>query len=149
MAIGFSGSQLISIKRSYLVGLCWCTNAAMIYQMSVYRLIQFDGSKRITLSVGDPNISGLFMLLFFFLCVKIKFKPGIIVALVSTLLFASRNYFFSLIFFFVIIFFENLFTKILRRINFVILFIISNIIGIFVGEYFLNNVEIGISYNTD
>lgn len=149
MAIGFSGSQLIRIKRSYLVGLCWCTNAAIIYQMAVYRLVQFDGSKRITLSVGDPNISGLFMLLFFFLCVKIKFKPGIIIALVSTLLFASRNYFLSLIFFFFITLFDKLFTKIASRINFVFLFIISNIIGIFVGEYFLNNVEVGIGYNTD
>lgn len=149
MAIGFSGSPPIKIKRSYLVSLCWCTNAAMIYQMAVYRLVQFDGSKRITLSVGDPNISGLFMLLFFFLCVKIKFKSGIIIALVSTLLFASRNYFLTLIFFFLIRIFEKAFTKIASRMNFVILFIISNFIGIFVGEYFLNNVEVGIGYNTD
>lgn len=148
MAIGFSGSPRIQIKRSFLVGLCWCATIAMIYQMTVYRLVQFDGSKRVTLSVGDPNISGLFMLLFFFLCIKIKFKPGIIIALVSTVLFASRNYFLSLLVFFFIIGLEKPFGKIASRINFVFLFIISNVIGIWVGEYFLNNVEVGIGYDT-
>ncbi len=148
IALGFSGTKPIPIKRSYLIGLCWCTTCAMIYQMTVYRLVQFDGSPRITLSVGDPNISGLFMLLFFFLCVKVNFKPGILLALVSIVLFASRNYFLSMIFFFLIIVLEKPFAKIASRINFALLFIVSNFIGILVGEYYLDNVEVGIAYDT-
>jgi len=148
IAICFSGSQPIQIKRSYLIGLCWCTTFAMIYQMAIYRLAQFDGSQRITLSVGDPNISGLFMLLFFFLSFKIRFQPGIIISLLSAFLFLSRNYFLSLILFFIILLFEKKFIKIASLFNFPLLFIISNCIGFFIGEYFLNNVEVGFGYDT-
>jgi hypothetical protein len=148
VAIGFSGCQPISIKRSYLIGLCWCATFAMIYQMTVYRRAEFDGSARITLSNGDPNVSGLFMLLFFFLSLKLKFKPGIILALVSTMMFFSRNYFISLVIFFFIVLFEKTFTRVASKLNFVIIFLIANYLGIVIGEYFLTNVEIGLEYDT-
>ncbi len=148
IVIGFTGFPRIQIQRKYLIPLCWLSSIAMIYQLAVYRRVEFDGTLRISLSNGDPNVSGLFMLLFFFLCIKAKFKPGIILALVSSLLFLSRNYFFSLLIFFVILCFEKAFTKIASRINFPILFILSNFIGIVIGEFFLNFVQIGFDYDT-
>lgn len=148
MAIGFSGFKPIPINRTFLVALCWITSFAMILQMAIYRRQEFDGSGRVSLSVGDPNISGLYMLLFFFLCYKIKFKPGIILGLVSSLLFLSRNYFLTLVIFFFIVFFEKKITKIASKINFSIIFIVANIFGILVGEYFLNHIEIGFAYDT-
>lgn len=148
MAIGFSGCKQIPIKRSFLTCLCWITSVAMILQMAIYRRQEFDGSGRVTLSVSDPNISGLYMLLFFFLCYKVKFKPGIILGLVSSLLFLSRNYFLTLIILFLVVIFENIFTKITLKINFILIFIVANIFGILIGEYFLNHIDIGFAYDT-
>lgn len=148
MAIGFSGFKAILINRAFLVILCWITSFAMILQMAIYRRQEFDGNSRITLSVSDPNISGLYMLLFFFLCYKIKFKPGIILGLVSSFLFLSRNYFLTLVIFFIIVFFEKQFAKIAGTISFIIVFIVANILGVLIGEYFLNHVEIGFAYDT-
>ena len=148
MAIGFSGFKSIPINRTFLVILCWITSFAMILQMAIYRRQEFDGSSRITLSVSDPNISGLYMLLFFFLCYKIKFKPGIVLGLVSSLLFLSRNYFLTLVIFFLIVLFEKQFTKVAGKISFVIIFIVANILGVLIGEYFLNHVEVGFAYDT-
>lgn len=148
MAIGFSGFKSIPIKRLFLVVLCWISFFAMVLQMAIYRRQEFDGSGRITLSVGDPNISGLYMLLFFFLCYKIRFKPGIILGLVSSLLFLSRNYFLTLAIFFVIVFFEKKITKIAVKFNFIFIFFVANVLGILIGEYFLQHVEIGLTYDT-
>lgn len=148
IVIGFTGFPRIEIQRKYLIPLCWLSSIAMIYQLAVYRRIEFDGTPRISLSNGDPNVSGLFMLLFFFLCIKAKFKPGIILALISSLLFLSRNYFFSLLIFVAILCFERAFAKIASRINFPILFIFSNLIGIVIGEFFLKFVEVGFDYDT-
>lgn len=148
IVIGFTGFPRIQIQRKYLIPLCWLSSIAMIYQLAVYRRIEFDGTPRISLSNGDPNVSGLFMLLFFFLCIKAKFKPGIILALISSLLFLSRNYFFSLLIFFAILCFEKAFAKIASRINFPMLFILSNFIGIVIGEFFLKFVEVGFDYDT-
>ncbi|MEA5573379.1 hypothetical protein [Calothrix sp. UHCC 0171] len=148
IAIGFSGFPKIKIKKSYLTILCWLSTITMIYQMAIYRRIEFDGSLRISLSNEDPNVSGLFMLLFFFLSIKAKFKPGIILTLVSSCLFLSRNYFFSLIIFFTILCFEKPFAKLASKINFVVIFIIANIFGVLVGEFFLNFVEVGYEYDT-
>jgi hypothetical protein len=150
IAIGFNGFPKIKTKKIYLTILCWLSTIAMTYQMAVYRRIEFDGSLRITLSNGDPNVSGLFMLLFFFLSIKAKFKPGIIIALVSSFLFLSRNYFFSLIIFFTILCFEKQFARLAKNINlnFPLIFIFANIFGILVGEFFLNFVEVGYEYDT-
>ncbi|MBV6623422.1 MAG: hypothetical protein KI793_10875 [Rivularia sp. (in: Bacteria)] len=148
MLIGFSGCPQIRIKRSYLIGLCTIATVSLIYQMVIYRRLEFDGSARVSLSNGDPNVSGLFMLLFFFLCCKAKFKPGIILALVSTVFFLSRNYFFSLVIYLIIIFCKNKFLKIASQINFIFFFIFSNIFGVLIGEYFLKFVEIGYGYDT-
>ncbi|WP_044290721.1 hypothetical protein [Rivularia sp. PCC 7116] len=148
MLIGFSGCPQIRIKRGYLIGLCWIATVALIYQMALYRRLEFDGSARVSLSNGDPNVSGLFMLLFFFLCCKAKFKPGIILALVSTVFFLSRNYFLSLLIYLIIIFCKNKFIKIASQINFTAFFVFSNIFGILIGEYFLQFVEIGYGYDT-
>ncbi|BAZ42791.1 hypothetical protein NIES4101_87610 [Calothrix sp. NIES-4101] len=148
IAIGFSGFPKIKIEKAYLTILCWLSSIAIIYQMTVYRRIEFDGSLRISLSNEDPNVSGLFMLLFFFLSIKAKFKPGIILALVSSCLFLSRNFFFSLIIFFTILCFEKTFARLASKTNFLIIFIIANIFGILVGEFFLNFVEVGYEYNT-
>ena len=148
MIIGFSGCPQIRIKRSYLIGLCWLTTATLIYQMAIYRRVEFDGSARVSLSNGDPNVSGLFMLLFFFLSCKAKFKPGIILALVSTVFFLSRNYFLSLLIYLIIILCENKFIRIASQINFTAFFILSNLFGFLIGEYFLNFVEIGYGYDT-
>ncbi len=148
ISIGFSGFPQIKIKKIYLTILCWLSTIAMTYQMAIYRRIEFDGSLRISLSNGDPNVSGLFMLLFFFLSIKAKFKPGIIIALVSSCLFLSRNYFFSLIIFFTILCFEKPFARFAKKINFSLLFVLANIVGILVGEFFLNFVEVGYEYDT-
>jgi hypothetical protein len=148
IVIGFTGFPRIQIQRKYLTPLCWLSTIAMIYQLALYRRIEFDGTPRISLSNGDPNVSGLFMLLFFFLCIKAKFKPGILLALISSCLFLSRNYFFSLLLFFIILCVERSFGKIASKINFPILFIFSNFIGIIIGEFFLNFVEIGLEYDT-
>ncbi|MEM9923906.1 MAG: hypothetical protein AAF915_09175 [Cyanobacteria bacterium P01_D01_bin.50] len=146
--VGFSGCPQIVVKRNYLIGLCWLATVTLIYQMTIYRRIEFDGSSRVSLSNGDPNVSGLFMLLFFFLCWKAKFKPGIILALISTVFFLSRNYFLSLLIYFVIVLFENQMIKFFNKIYFSIFFIISNIFGFLIGEYFLNFVKIGYGYDT-
>ncbi len=148
MLIGFSGCPQIRIKRNYLVGLCWLATVALIYQMAIFRRVEFDGSARVSLSNGDPNVSGLFMLLFFFLCCKAKFKPGIILALVSTVFFLSRNYFLSLSIYLTIILFEKKFIKFASQINFTAFFILSNLFGFLIGEYFLNFVKIGYAYDT-
>lgn len=148
MLVGFSGSPQIHIKRNYIIALCWVATANIIYQMTIFRRIEFDGSARVSLSNGDPNVSGLFILLFFFLSCKIKFKPGIILALVSTLFFLSRNYFISLLIYFFIILCEPQIINIAKKLNFTFLFIFSNIFGFFVGEYFLNFVKIGYAYDT-
>ena len=148
MVIGFSGSPQISIKRNYLIGLCWLSTFTLIAQMIIYRRFEFDGSARISLSNGDPNVSGLFMLLFFFLSCKAKFKPGIILGLLSTIFFLSRNYFISLLIYFIIVSWEKKIIKIANKINFTIFFIFSNLLGLLIGEYFLNFVEIGYTYDT-
>ena len=148
MVIGFSGCPQIRIRRSYLIGLCWLGTISLIYQMSIYRRIEFDGSARVSLSNGDPNVSGLFMLLFFFICCKAKFKPGIILASVSTIFFLSRNYFISLLLYLMISLCEKRFIKIVSQINFSIFFIISNLFGFLIGEFFLKFVQIGYAYNT-
>ncbi|MEB3219561.1 MAG: hypothetical protein VKN72_25455 [Nostocales cyanobacterium 94392] len=148
MVIGFSGCPQIRIKRNYLIGLCWLTTVALIYQMIFFRRVEFDGSSRISLSNGDPNVSGLFMLLFFFICWKAKFKPGIILSLVSTVLFLSRNYFLSLFIYLIIIVWEKKFIAIAKKINFTLFFICSNMVGYLIGEYFLNFVQIGYTYDT-
>lgn len=147
-AICFSGSPYIPIKRSYLVGLSWVSLASMIYQMLSYRRLEFDNSQRVALSNGDPNVSGLFMLLFFYLCVKIKFKPGIILALVSTVLFLSRNYFLTLCIFFLLALLEKPLFKIFSKIHFSLIFLLANLFGLLVGEFFLNQVEVGFVYDT-
>ena len=123
IVIGFSGCPQIVVKRNYLIGLCWLATPTLIYQMTIYRRIEFDGSSRVSLSNGDPNVSGLFMLLFLFLSCKAKFKPGIILALISTVFFLSRNYFLSLLIYFAIVLFENQITKLLNKINFSIFFV--------------------------
>lgn len=148
MLVGFSGCPRIAIKRGYLIGLCMIATTTLIYQMAVYRRFEFDGSARVSLSNGDPNVSGLFMLLFFFLCFKAKFKPGIILALVSTVFFLSRNYFLSLLIYLIIIFCKDKFIKIASQINFTAFFVISNIFGVLIGEYFLKFVEVGYGYDT-
>lgn len=148
IAICFSGSPYIRIKRSYLIGLSWCAALSMIYQMSSYRRLEFDSSLRIALSNGDPNVSGLFMLLFLFLCVKIKFKPGIILALISTVLFLSRNYFLTLLIFFLLAVLEKPLFKIISKIHFSVIFICANLFGLLLGEFFLNRVEVGFAYDT-
>jgi hypothetical protein len=148
MLVGFSGCPQIRINRNYLTGFCWLTTASLIYQMIFFRRMEFDGSSRISLSNGDPNVSGLFMLLFFFLCCKAKFKPGIVLSLVSTVLFLSRNYFLSLLIYLIIILCENRFNKIANQINFTVFFILSNLFGFLIGEYFLNFVKIGYVYDT-
>jgi hypothetical protein len=148
MVIGFSGCPQIRIKRSYLIGLCWLATVTLIYQMAIYRRVEFDGSARVSLSNGDPNVSGLFMLLFFFISCKAKFKPGIILALVSTAFFLSRNYFFSLLIYLLIILCGNKFIRIASQINFTVFFLLSNLLGFLIGEYFLNFVEIGYTYDT-
>lgn len=148
MAVGFSGFPRIKIKRSYIAILCWLSSIAMVYQMTIYRRIEFDGTPRISLSNSDPNVSGLFMLLFFFLCIKAKFKPGIALALISSCLFLSRNYFFSLIIFFAILCVEKPFARLVSKISFPLIFMIGNILGILVGEFFLNFVEVGYEYDT-
>ena len=146
--VGFSGCPQIRIQRNYLIGLCWLSTATLIYQMTIYRRIEFDGSTRVSLSNGDPNVSGLFMLLFLFLSYKAKFKPGIILALVSTVFFLSRNYVISLLIYLIIILCEDKFIKIANQINFIVFFILSNIFGFIIGELFLNFVQIGYSYDT-
>ncbi|MEM7727260.1 MAG: hypothetical protein AAF208_12965 [Cyanobacteria bacterium P01_A01_bin.45] len=148
MAIGFSGFKKVSVNRTYLITMCWLTLLSMISQMIRYRREEFDGSGRVSLSVGDPNLSGLFMLLFFFLSYKLKFKPGIILGLASSVLFLSRNYFVTLVIFFTIVIFEKPIAKIASKINFPILFIILNIFGILVGEIFLQYIEVGFGYDT-
>ena len=148
MLIGFSGCPQIPIKRIYLTGLCWLGTISLILQMAIYRRVEFDGSARVSLSNGDPNVSGLFMLLFFFLCCKAKFKPGIILALVSTIFFLSRNYFLSLLIYLTITLCEKRFIKIASQINFSIFFILSNLFGFLIGEYFLKFVQIGYAYDT-
>lgn len=148
LCVGFSGCQPIRLSRPYLISLCWLASAAMIYQLTIYRRIEFDGTARISLSNGDPNVSGLFMLLFLFLSYKAKFTPGIILAVVSSGLFLSRNYFFSVVLFFLIILFEPFIIKLFSRISFLYTFIFANMIGIIIGEMFLKFVEIGIGYDT-
>ena len=148
MVIGFSGCSQIRIKRSYLTRLCWLALVSLIYQMTIYRRIEFDGSARVSLSNGDPNVSGLFMLLFFFLCCKAKFKPGIVLALVSTVFFLSRNYFLSLLIYLIITLCEKRFIKIANQISFTIFFVLSNLFGFLIGEYFLKFVQIGYAYDT-
>ncbi len=148
MLVGFSGCPQIRIKRSYIIGLCWLATVTLIYQMAIYRRVEFDGSARVSLSNGDPNVSGLFMLLFFFLSCKAKFKPGIILALVSTVFFLSRNYFLSLLIYLMIIFCEKKFIRIASKINFTVFFILSNLFGYLIGEYFLKFVEVGYAYDT-
>lgn len=148
LCIGFSGCQPIRISRTYLMGLCWLSIVTMIYQLAVYRRIEFDGTARISLSNGDPNVSGLFMLLFLFLSIKARFTPGIILAVISSVLFLSRNYFLAIIIFFGIIFLEPLIIKLFSRISFLLTFIVVNFIGIMIGEIFLQFVQIGFGYDT-
>lgn len=151
MSIGFSSIRQLQIKRSYLLALCWLSMICMSYQMTVYRRVEFEGSTRVTLSVGDPNSSGLYMLLFFFLCYKIRFIPGIIFAIVSSGLFLSRNYMIALILFGAILAVEKLAPKLvdlITRVGFFPLFTIANAFGIWVGEFYINNVEVGFAYET-
>lgn len=148
LCIGFSGCQPIRLSRPYLIGLCWLSTLTMIYQLTTYRRVEFDGTARISLSNGDPNVSGLFMLLFLFLSFKTKFTPGIILAVISSGLFLSRNYFFAMVIFWGIILFEPLIIKLFSRFYFLFTFIFANILGILIGEIFLQFVQIGLGYDT-
>lgn len=148
LCIGFSGCQPIRLSRPYLIGLCWLATFTMISQLAIYRRIEFDGTARISLSNGDPNVSGLFMLLFLFLSCKAKFTPGIILAVISSALFLSRNYFLTVVLFLGIILVEPFIIKLFSRLSFFLTFITANLIGILVGEMFLKFVEIGFGYDT-
>ena len=146
--IGFNDSKSTIIKRGYLSLLYWVCLPSIIYQLFVYRKHLFDGVARITLSVGDPNISGLFILLFFFFCYKNKFKLGIALSLICSILFLSRNYFISLCVFFSILVFEIPLSKIISKINFAYIFIIANVLIILLSYYWTANVEVTVGYDT-
>lgn len=146
--IGFSDSKPTILKRSYLNLLYWLCLPSITYQLFVYRKHLFDGVARVTLSVGDPNISGLFILLFFFFCYKNKFKLGIALSLICSILFLSRNYFISLCIFFLIALFEIPLSRVISKINFAYIFLIANILIILLSYYWTANVEVTVGYDT-
>lgn len=146
--IGFQDSKPTFFKRSYLSILYWICSLSILYQLFVYRKQLFDGVARVTLSVGDPNISGLFMLLFFFFCFKNKFKFGIALSLICLILFLSRNYFISLCVFFLILLFEVPFSKVASKINIAYFVVITNILIISLSYYWVSNVEASVYYDS-
>lgn len=139
--IGFNDNKPTLLKRNYLTILYWICLPSILYQLVVYRNQFFDGVARITLSVGDHNISGLFMLLFFFFCYKNKFKIGIVLSLLCVGFFLSRNYFISICVFFLILLFEVPLSKILSKIHFAYIFITVNFLVILLSYYWITNVE--------
>ncbi len=146
--IGFNDSKPTIIKRDYLSLLYWVCLPSIVYQLFIYRKHLFDGVARVTLSVGDPNISGLFILLFFFFCHKNKFKLGIALSLICSVLFLSRNYFISLCVFFLMLLFEIPLSRIISKINFVYVFLIANFLIILLSYYWVTNVEVSVGYDT-
>jgi len=146
--IGFNDNKPTLLKRSYLRILYWICLPSIVYQLIVYRNQFFDGVARITLSVGDHNISGLFMLLFFFFCYKNRFRIGIALSLICIVFFLSRNYFISLCVFFLILLFEAPFSKIISKIHFAYIFLIANFLVIALSYYWIGNVEASVLYDS-
>jgi len=94
---------------------------SLVFQMILYR---YQG--RITLSILDPNYSGLIVLLAFHILKKKKFKKLSIIILLSGFLFLSRNYMLAVIvyYFSSLKLVKSIFKKI-RLINYYKLIIVS------------------------
>lgn len=99
-----------------------------------------------TLSVGDTNFSGLYVLLFLYFSQRSGFWPGIILALVAMFLFLSRTYFLAIVVFLVLLLFKEKLRFIFASLNFVILIIILNIALMIYAGYILRSIGVSDFY---
>ncbi|MBR8826973.1 MAG: hypothetical protein DSM107014_03545 [Gomphosphaeria aponina SAG 52.96 = DSM 107014] len=101
------------------------------------------GEERLVLGVSDTeaNLSSLFILIFFFFCLKNNFKIGSIFCLLCSLLFVSRGYALALLVFFLTWVWEKKLFKYLSKINFATLFIGVNIFLIILSIFWVNNIN--------
>ncbi|MBP1465736.1 hypothetical protein EYB53_008465 [Candidatus Chloroploca sp. M-50] len=120
----------LSIHFNYGLILLFCW---LFFFSLVYQLIQNFGTfgyweYTSKLYVGDTNFSGLYMLLFLFFSVRCKFWPGIVLSLISVLLFLSRTYFLALTVFFLLMYFRDFLAPLVRRLNFFVIIMTLNIL---------------------
>jgi hypothetical protein len=157
--INFSYSKLVSsvtliliyiikkrktnINKKFIKTLYWISLVSIAVQLLTYRYHGY--TTRIVLSPIDPNISGHFMLLYFYFSNKNKFYLGIILSLLCIPLFLSRNYFLAIIIFYLIKVLKVKLDKIMKKIRFEHLFIILNLSLIFLSFFWIK--EIGTQEN--
>jgi|GEM_PF-2059372 len=118
--------------------------ASIIFQLRTSYLNNTGtGEERLVLGVShtEANLSSLFILIFFFFCLKNNFKIGSIFCLGSSVLFMSRGYALALVVFFIIWAFEKKIFKYLSKINFATLFIGANILLIIFSIFWANNIN--------
>ncbi len=140
-------------NKTFLLIIYLFSAIAIIGQLLVYR---DEVENTIILAVGDPNFSGLIMLLFFFFCWKNRFILGVVLSVVCAFLFVSRAYFLALAIFFVLFFLEriNSQTRIInglinlfsQKSRFFLILIVANLSLLFFSIYFLNYIEVQTGY---
>jgi len=131
-----SAADFKNINIKYIYILVFIAFISLTYQLYENMGVPGYWEYTSTLSVGDTNFAGFYMLLFFLLCFKIRFWPGIALGLGATFLFLSRTYFLAIIVFLLIHFYKNKIKIVLNRTNFIIILILLNTI-IFMASYVL------------
>ena len=143
-------------NKTFLFIIYLFSTISIIGQLLVYR-DELDGT--ITLAVGDPNVSGLLMLIFFFFCWKNRFILGVVLSLVCAFLFVSRTYFLALAIFFGLFFLERINYKIIinnrlinlnllfKKTRFYLILIVANLLVLFFSIYFIKHIEVKTGYN--
>jgi hypothetical protein len=131
----------VRINRKALRIFCWVVFFSLIYQL--YQNMDAPGYWQYTstLNVGDTNFSGLYMLLFFYLCYKSRFLPGEILAFASVFIFLSRSYFLAFSTFWILRILKERLRGGLKRLNFFIIFVVFNALFLLYGNYIFQQVS--------
>jgi hypothetical protein len=120
----------VEVGDRYSTFLFYMATLGIISQLLMYKSVH----NRPVLSMIDPNVSGAYMLPYFFYSVKLNRKVGILISLVCVFLFLSRNYFIAISIFFIIRWLKPYIQWLSRPKAIIVTFILSNLL-IFVISY--------------
>ena len=147
-------------NKTFLLIIYLFSAIGIIAQLLVYRHYELNIP---VLAVGDPNFSGLFLLVFFFFCWKNRFILGVVLSLVCAFLFVSRAYFLALAIFFLVLFWLQRSNSKIKIINglinlffnkiffnksrFFLILIVANLSLLFFSIYFVQYIEVKTGYD--
>jgi hypothetical protein len=129
----------------------YLSSLSIILQLSYYRreiLINYsEVVQRLQLSINDPNFSAALLLAFFFLSVKLNFRIGIFLIILSALLLESRNFILALAIFYFVRYTKIYLNEVYRYIlNPFFLFIIGNLLTFALSAYWVVYTDVEVQY---